>query len=279
MICRGAVEPVRGLAVDLRVSWDAPRADEAREFAGRHHLALAGAAELPEPGAQRLYLLHFGAARLELRSWFTGAAGPVYVDFLAGASGYRRLHGGGRGEMIARAIGLRPGIGPLNVLDATAGLGQDGFVLACLGCRVNLLERHPVVHALLEDGLQRLRVGLGDCAEESGDVGGRLTLCHDSLLQWTSWTLGDDTDVIYLDPMFPEQRRKSLVRKEMQVFHALVGEDADGGELLQRALQAPVSRVVVKRPRIAPFLGDVKPSTTLSGKRCRYDIYARRRLR
>ncbi|TMP13498.1 class I SAM-dependent methyltransferase, partial [Pseudoalteromonas ruthenica] len=41
------------------------------------------------------------------------------------------------------------------VLDATAGLGRDGFVLASLGCKVILHERHPVVAALLYDGLKR----------------------------------------------------------------------------------------------------------------------------
>ena len=34
-----------------------------------------------------------------------------------------------------------------------AGLGRDAFVLASVGCRVRMLERNPVVAALLDDGL------------------------------------------------------------------------------------------------------------------------------
>jgi 16S rRNA (guanine1516-N2)-methyltransferase len=41
------------------------------------------------------------------------------------------------------------------VIDGTAGLGKDAFVLAGLGCKVTLVERHPVVVALLADGLAR----------------------------------------------------------------------------------------------------------------------------
>ena len=42
--------------------------------------------------------------------------------------------------MIARAIGLNSPTAP-HVLDATAGLGGDAFVLASLGCPVTMVER------------------------------------------------------------------------------------------------------------------------------------------
>ena len=41
------------------------------------------------------------------------------------------------------------------MLDATAGLGRDAFVLASLGCQVTLIERVPAVAALLENGIER----------------------------------------------------------------------------------------------------------------------------
>src|SRR5688572_20080391 len=93
--------------------------------------------------------------RLSLIPTGKNAPGPIYADFLTGAAAHRRLHGGGRGQPIARAIGLKPGVKPPSVIDATAGLGRDAFVLACLGCEVTLLERSPTVAALLRDALER----------------------------------------------------------------------------------------------------------------------------
>ncbi len=65
-----------------------------------------------------------------------------------GAVGHRRKFGGGKGRAIAKAAGLNKGATP-TILDGTAGLGRDAFVLASLGCKVQMVERHPVVAALL----------------------------------------------------------------------------------------------------------------------------------
>ena len=105
-------------------------------------------------GLDRRYLLQFGADGLQLAVIEPGAPGPTRVDFVHGAVAHRRQFGGGKGQMIARAIGIASGVRP-TILDATAGLGRDAFVLASLGCAVTLIERHPLVAALLEDGLQR----------------------------------------------------------------------------------------------------------------------------
>ena len=89
---------------------------------------------------------------------------PVSVDFVGGKAGHRRKFGGGKGQDIARAIGLNKGVQP-SVLDATGGLGRDAFVLATLGCPVTLLERSPIVAALLKDGIRR-----GQASEEVRDI-------------------------------------------------------------------------------------------------------------
>ena len=80
---------------------------------------------------------------------------PIYVDFLSAATEYQRHKGGGKNQLIARAVGIKAGYRP-TVIDATAGLGQDGFVLASLGCTVCYLERSQIIAALLQDGLERL---------------------------------------------------------------------------------------------------------------------------
>jgi hypothetical protein len=53
---------------------------------------------------------------------------------------HRRKFGGGRGEAVAKAVGIKGDYLP-DVVDATAGLGRDAFVLASVGCRVRMLER------------------------------------------------------------------------------------------------------------------------------------------
>ena len=64
----------------------------------------------------------------------------ISVDFVSGANAHRHKFGGGKGQAIAKAAGLNKGATP-SVLDATAGMGKDAFVLASLGCNVTLVER------------------------------------------------------------------------------------------------------------------------------------------
>ena len=80
-------------------------------------------------------LLYMDDEGLALQLTGKGAPGPVRAEFVTGKMGYRREHGGGTGQLVARAVGLQKTRAQLHVLDATAGLGQDAFVLASLGCR------------------------------------------------------------------------------------------------------------------------------------------------
>ncbi|WP_298449965.1 class I SAM-dependent methyltransferase [uncultured Marinobacter sp.] len=204
-----------------------------------------------------------------------GAPGPVRAEFVTGKMGYRREHGGGAGQLVARAVGLQKAKAGLHVLDATAGLGQDAFVLASLGCRVSLFERNPVIHALLADGLARAALNM-DCAP----IIARMTLRAGSSIDWLTSVeeASEVADVIYLDPMFPHRDKSALVKKEMQVFRTVVGDDDDSEALLNAALATATYRVVVKRPRKAPAIPGPEPSTRVEGKSSRYDIYPIRAL-
>jgi 16S rRNA (guanine1516-N2)-methyltransferase len=204
---------------------------------------------------------------LELRKRDEPKLGGIFVDFVAGAMAHRRKFGGGRGEAVAKAVGIKGSYLP-EVVDATAGLGRDAFVLASVGCRVRMLERNPVVAALLEDGLQR---GYAD-AEVGQWLRDRLTLIHASSLSG----LADITprpQVVYLDPMFPHKQKSALVKKEMRVFQSLVGPDLDADGLLEPARQLAIKRVVVKRPDYAPPLAGVATQSAVVTKSHRFDIY------
>lgn len=208
------------------------------------------------------------AAHLELRQLDEPKVGAVKVDFTSDALTFRRLHGGGKKESIAKAIGLKGKIS-LHVLDATAGLGRDAFVLANLGCVVDMIERSPVVAALLQDGLERAATDL----ELSSWLPARMQLCHgvakDLLNNWQ----GIQPDVVYLDPMFPHRKKSAAVKKEMRLFQQLLGPDEDADLLLEPALALAKSRVVVKRPSGAPFLANKKPQIEMLGKANRFDVY------
>ncbi|MBT1064070.1 class I SAM-dependent methyltransferase [Bowmanella sp. Y26] len=196
--------------------------------------------------------------------------GTVQVDFASDAMAWRRQHGGGKNEAVAKAVGMKPGFKP-QVLDATAGLGRDAFILASLGCQVTMLERVNAVAALLEDGLQRA----ANDPELSQWLPQRLKLLPASALDTLSAWEGEVPDVVYLDPMFPHRKKAALVKKEMRLFQLLLGPDLDADALLTPALCLAKKRVVVKRPSGAPYLNNQKPSLEMQGKANRFDIYLR----
>ncbi|ERT13854.1 16S rRNA (guanine(1516)-N(2))-methyltransferase RsmJ [Photorhabdus temperata] len=204
---------------------------------------------------------------LELRKRDEPKLGGIYVDFVSGTMAHRRRFGGGRGEAVAKAVGIKKDYLP-TIVDATAGLGRDAFVLASLGCHVRMLERHPVVAALLDDGLQR---GYQD-EEIGGWLRERMTLLHASSI--TALTdITPQPDVVYLDPMYPHKQKSALVKKEMRVFQSLVGADEDADNLLSPARALAKRRVVVKRPDYAEPLAGIAASAAITTKNHRFDIY------
>ncbi len=254
----------------IALSCDAPaRADTLAEIAQRWGLT---------HDADAIFALVLTESRLELHKLDEPKLGAVYVDLVGGAAGHRRKFGGGKGQSIAKAVGLNKGATP-TVLDATAGLGRDAFVLASLGCKVQMVERHPVVAALLEDGLAR--------AKSDADIGGwvseRLSMLHasshDALNQLVNDTTLTRPDVVYLDPMYPHKKKSALVKKEMRVFQSLVGADNDADGLFIPAYELATKRVVVKRPDYAEFLAEKTPSTQIETKKNRFDVYVKAAMR
>ncbi len=239
----------------------AGQTDAATELADELGLPLAAA------GTSR-YALVVTAGRIELRCHGKSAPGPVYADFLHGPAAWRRQHGGGKGQLLAKATGLKGSASP-TVIDATAGLGRDGFVLATLGCQLTLLERSPVAFALLRDGLRRAASD-----EAVAPIIARMTLLHTDAQDYLArLPASQRPDVILLDPMFPDRGKAALAKKEMQAFQSVVGDDNDASALLQAALQAAGKRVAVKRPRLGARLEGPQPALQLMGQSTRFDVY------
>lgn len=254
------------------------REDEAKSFADRHGYSFEGyLQEGEEKNLPDSYVLVFTSKTIYLTSTKEKQSLRVEADFVSGSVAHRRQFGGGKGQQIAKAVGLTKGFLP-KILDATAGLGKDAFVLASLGATLTLLERSPIVHALLSEGLKQARL----FAEENADEVLMGILQRMKLIELDSTEFlskeQESFDVVYLDPMFPERKKSALVKKEMRVFHEVVGSDLDADALLAPAIENAEYRVVVKRPRIAPDLAGSKPSYRLEGKSSRFDVYTKKAL-
>lgn len=207
------------------------------------------------------YVLYQTIDRLELRSLKDVRTGPVYVDFLSGKMAYRRQKLSPSQETLYRAVGLHRDK-HLQVIDATAGLGKDAFILASFGCEVTLVERSPILAALLEDGIARLK--------QNTEIS--LTLISGDSVEYLQKE-NPQVDVIYLDPMFPGKTKNALPKKEMQFLQDLLGEEDTSPRLLQEALRHAKKRVVVKRPVSGPPLANMPPSHSVKTKTCRFDVY------
>jgi len=215
-----------------------------------------------------LFLLTLTSEHIELRETNIKHAKSIFVDFLSPKLNYRIKHGGGKKQLLAKAIGIKNKKG-LFVIDATAGFGVDAFVLASLGCKVVMLERSPIIGILLADGLKRLKknpkiknLKINLYITQAVDYIDKISRCFKS------------PEVIYLDPMYPKRYNSALNKKTMRILHELVGDDSDAYQILEKALKCAKDRVVVKRPRHADYLGGLKPNLQFSsGGSSRYDVY------
>jgi 16S rRNA (guanine1516-N2)-methyltransferase len=190
----------------------------------------------------------------------------LVCDFIGGAVGHRFRFGGGRGQALPKAVGMKGGKNPM-VVDATAGLGRDAFLLASLGVEVTLIERSPHMHRLLEEGLACAREAGGDVAETIS----RMTLLHGDARDLLP-TLAPE--VVLVDPMHPPRKKTALVKNEMRLIRAIVGTDEDSVELMKVALTTASRRVVLKWPQHAdPIEGICPPSHQIAGKSTRYDVF------
>lgn len=190
----------------------------------------------------------------------------LVCDFAGGAVLHRLRFGGGRGQALPRAVGMKGGKTP-KVVDATAGLGRDAFLLASLGAEVTLIERSAELHRLLQDGMARAREAGGAVAEAIA----RMTLLHGDSRELLP---GLAPEVVLVDPMHPPRRKTALVKEEMRLLREIVGCDDDAAELMRVALASAGKRVVLKWPRLAdPMPGIGAPSHRIEGKSTRYDVF------
>ncbi len=228
-----------------RAGYESRVADIARKYS----LPVVSAAD----GADCRFVLDFAGDALKLFEPGQVRYRPVYMRSNSVQRTSRRV-------LLGRAIGRKV----RTVVDASAGLGADTVLLAKMGYEVFAIERNPVIAALLEDGIQRLKTTTDQLSIDFLFADARFCLAD---LPFTP-------QVIYLDPMYPEGRKRSVqVARPLRVLRALCGDDTDSESLLKAALVHALKRVVVKRPHFAEPLCRDRLTHSMKGKLVRYDIY------
>lgn len=171
-------------------------------------------------------------------------------------------------ELLVRAAKLRHLTDEPLALDAAAGLGEDAFLLAAAGFRVELYESNPLIARLLSDGLERAAA-----LPELAGIRARMRLHEkDSVQAMRNWPSDvPRPDVIFLDPMFPPRKKSALVKKKLQLLQLVERPCDDEAALLEAALSLAPRKIVIKRPLKGPWLAGVAPAYSLSGRAARFD--------
>lgn len=168
-------------------------------------------------------------------------------------------------ELLIKAAKMKNISREITAIDATAGLGEDAFLLAAYGYQVTLYERDPVIALLLNDALLRASK-LPDLKPVVERM--KLRVADSSIVMPQE---NNSPDVILLDPMFPERKKSGLIKKKFQMLHCLEKPCQDEEVLLQAAKSCSPKKIIIKRPvNCAPLAGQ-KPSYSITGRSIRYD--------
>ena len=187
-------------------------------------------------------------------------------SFIEGPILHRLKYGKGRGQNLAKAVGMKFNKNR-NIIDATAGLGYDSFILASIGAKVTLIERSQKMYELLQNGI-----------DEGISFGGEI----EKIINRMELVFGDSKDilpkltpeVIMIDTMYKDRKKTALVKNNMRLVRDIVGPDSDYIDLLKVALNCATNRVVLKQPRYAEPIKEVrKCSHQILGKTIRYDVF------
>lgn len=217
---------------------------------------------IPQDDKTYTYLLVVTEERLSIRA--PDRRSEIVVDFVEDGTRHWLSQGFGKRSPLAKAIGVKNH--STSVLDLSAGFGQDAFMLASLNLNMTLLERSPIMHALLADGLRRA------AATTLAPIANCIKLIHTDALTYLRALKQNLPDVIYFDPMYSPRKKSALVKYKMRVLKDLVGENDDATEVLAYARSLPLSRVVVKRAIKAPPLSE-DVDFCIKAERIRFDIY------
>ncbi len=161
----------------------------------------------------------------------------------------------------------------MRILDATAGFCRDSLRLAYWGHTVTACERDPT--------LSKMLLAAYEAAQKDDFYANwisRLSIHAQPTEEFLKKNPNAVFDIVVIDAMFPDEKRKGLPRKDLQDIKALVEDDTDNAEELLRycyefAWKEKPKKFLVKRPLKAPALTFKKASHEFRGRSHRWDLF------
>lgn len=147
---------------------------------------------------------------------------------------------------------------PTSILDCTAGFGKDAYLMSLTDSAITACESNILMYSLLKDGLNRTTIK-------------NIKLHNANALDEID---KNQCKVIYADPMYPHSKKTAKNNKDMHFLQSFVGHQEHMAEkLFEKALQSTAQKLVIKRPVKASYVLDKKPTSQITGKAVRFDIY------
>ena len=187
---------------------------------------------------------------------------PLKIDIQKGALGWR-LARAQHETHLKKAIGKTDR--PLRILDATAGLLGDSMIMLALGHSVTAYEQSKILYMLLNNELNQLS------ETDSNLINFQLinsNVCETKFNE-------ESFDVIYFDPMYPEDKASSARRSDLKKINSILeieGLVSDPESTFSYLRNISSTKLIVKRPLKADaFKGSI--NYQIKGKSVRFDIY------
>ncbi|MFQ3244899.1 MAG: 16S rRNA (guanine1516-N2)-methyltransferase [Arenicella sp.] len=196
--------------------------------------------------------------------WHNGDQKPLkfHLDFVKLVSQLRSFPAPKQGAF-NQALGKKS----RSIIDATGGWAGDAMLMCLQGYKVTVIERLPLMAALIEEAFWRLA---------KSEYAANNPIVVPTVLWGNAAELlanfVAEADCVYLDPMFPDKKKKKAAsNKQMQLLQWLAGADYDASDVALTAKQY-FPRLAVKRPDHAePLLA--APTMQFSSKLVHYDVY------
>ena len=187
---------------------------------------------------------------------------PLKIDIQKGALGWR-LARPQHETHLKKAIGKTDR--PLRILDATAGLLGDSMIMLALGHSVTAYEQSKILYTMLNYQLNQLS------ETDSNSLNFQLinsNVCETNFNE-------KSFDVIYFDPMYPEDKASSARRSDLKKINSILeieGLASDPESTFTYLRSIPKTKLIVKRPlKVDAFEGSI--NYQIKGKSVRFDIY------
>lgn len=249
---------------------DSNNAGKAEQLASQLHLPLVGS-QCTDPAAYFDLLVCINESGLSLKLPAQPQIKPFFIDLVATFEQIAHPKAKFKHSILAKALQKHWNSG-LTIFDATCGLANDCLLFLFLGFKVIATEKNPIVAALVQDGICRAKTHrlLGPLLTSNLDYYTKNAL--EILPSFESSP--SEPSIIYLDPMFDQQKKRALSNRNIQYLQHLFTQSTtqEVTELYQASQRCAKKKILVKLPLNAPLTAE-KPEYQYKGKSIRYDMY------